>query len=453
MQRGMAGMFGRGWCLGHANCICRAPFHVKDRAAVDARVRGTLVDPSAMTSMRRAVFEAGFDPGVQRLTDSEVIEHFAQLVACGGLQLCGGVERRPLLPLRRRVAATPASVAITPSQLRGLASRDVTHWVEYQVVDRAGKPLSGIPYRFVDPGGAEEKGKLGAAGRVRRDGCEPGPYLLELGELTEAFWQVGGRRASAPLAASSELTLVVNTRALEPGTSGSFEIFHFCDEEPGRAIGSVSGALGADERITATFRYEPPEGIGRRSELVFSCMVGKLWIKSPPIALLHPRLVHPRWSTSVAQVGDEVELQVGCPGLADGEAVQFEIHRADTDAVCATLDGVVRDASSSVTWKTVDPDPETAESELHFIARCGGQEAQSAALTLHDRVEFAFVDDAGQPLAFLPVALVYRDGTRRVFTTDAGGMLRLTDPRARNARCSVAGADEDDVAVIDETPL
>lgn len=443
---------GLAWCLSHERCHCDVPLQIDDRAVIEGRLRDMLGDPSALHRLRQAVFEVGFDPAVRLLDDSEVVQQFSQLAASGRLRLCGG-QRVKLLRLPELKVADPAGPALSPSQLFGRRSRDVSHWVEYNVLDRTGKPIGGIPYRFETPSGAEEKDKLPATGRIRRDGCEVGDYLLELGELTAANWHSGGWRVGAPLPASSPLTLVVKTNALDPGTAGDFEVFHLFDEEPGRAVATASGTVDADRCITAAFQYEPPKGIGRRSELIFSCTVGKLWIKSPPIVLLHPRLIQPRWSTDLAWVGDEVELQVGCPGLAEGEAMQFEIHRADTDAVCATLDSVVKGAASSVSWKSVDPDPDTAESELYFIARGGGQAAQSPALTLNDRVEYTFVDDAGQPLAFLSVALEYRDGTRRVFTTGADGMLRLTDPRAMNARCIVAGADEADVAVIHEAPL
>ncbi|MBK8754413.1 MAG: hypothetical protein IPL99_23435 [Candidatus Competibacteraceae bacterium] len=350
--------------------------------------------------------------------------------------------------------------AVTPSQLSELAkkhvrrlAREENHWVQYNVVDRVGKPIGGIPYRFQSPDGEEEKGQLADSGKIRRDGVDPGVFVLELGELTQASWLADGKAVSAPVPVKSALTLAVKTSGLDPGTAGKFEIFHLCNEEPGSGVGTASGMVGEKGLITAEFEYHPEKDVARQAELIFSCTVGKLWIKSKPIILLLPRLFAPRWPDHEAYVGDELALSVQCPGIPDGETITFDIKRLDTDGAVATVEGTAQGWSAIAQWKSVDPDPETSESELYFIAKWDDKTIRSRTLLLKDRVELVFNDTSGRALPFLRVALEYNDGTRLSATTDAQGMIRLTDPRAMTAKVSVAGVRDDDVQLVDEAQL
>ncbi len=52
-------------------------------------------------------------------------------------------------------------------------------WIEVQVVDRTGYPLSGKDYTITLSDGRQKKGKLDDDGRVRIDDVPPGPYKIE----------------------------------------------------------------------------------------------------------------------------------------------------------------------------------------------------------------------------------------------------------------------------------
>jgi hypothetical protein len=185
--------------------------------------------------------------------------------------------------------------------------------------------------------------------------------------------------------------------------------------------------------------------LGREVTLIYSCTAGKLWIKSRALTLALPRLTRPRWGADELTVGDDAALAVDCPGIVDGESVHFKVCRADTGACIAELDAPVRGGNAQATWTTVDPDPETPESELYFDASCAGLETRSRTMRLMDDVELVFQTDDGNALANGRITLKFGDGTRGIFRTDHTGVLRLTDPRARTARVLVADTEDEDV--------
>jgi hypothetical protein len=415
-------------------------WHLSADADLDfeARAHEWLQDVQRVHLLRRALYDAGHATAMHRLSDHEVlafaITHFTP-------------PRRAaarLLPLvvREPAGASSASSAVTPSQL--VPRRAETHWVQFNVADRRGNPVGGLPFRLLDPGASVlEKDTLPMSGKLRKDGVEPGRYTLELGELTGAAWQVDGRPVSGPLPAKTALSLAVASAHVPPGTAAKFKVFHLYDEEPGRALATVDAKVGGDGAIVGSFTFAPGDADrGREVALIYSCTVGKLWVKSPPLTLALPALRAARWSADEATVGDAATLAVDAPGIADGENVHFTVFRADTGAAVAELDAPVRGGAAQAAWPTVDPDPETPESEVYFEAACAGLSTRSRTMRLLDDVELVFETADGQPLANARVQLEYGDGTRRTFQTDGAGVLRLTDPRARTARIEVGEAEE-----------
>lgn len=349
-----------------------------------------------------------------------------------------------LLPLvaRESTGATSAGNAVTPSQL--LPRRAETHWVQFNVVDHRGNPVGGLPYRLLDPGASVlEKDTLPMSGKLRKDGIEPGSYTLELGELTAATWQVDGRVASGALPVKTTLSLAVTSAHVPPGTAAKFKVFRLYDEEPGRALATIDAKVGGDGGVQAAYTFTPGDADhGREVALIYSCTIGKLWIKSPPLTMALPALRAARWNAGEVTVGDTATLMVLAPGFADGENVHFTLFRTDTGAAVAELDAPVLGGAAETSWTTVDPDPKTPASELNFEAACSGLATRSRTMRLLDDVEFVFEGDNGRPLADVRVLLKYTDGTHRSFKTDSAGVLRLTDPRARSARVEVAEAEE-----------
>lgn len=444
-------------------CGSRAPALAREGAA--ALLRDARRDPWTMRELRERVFTANVGVGLSLVDDEQVVVQAADLIARAQLHICR--HRRSdfhgapqvtaaeagLLRAALKDLPTPAPERDPAPSARGarpaVARRPETHWVQFNVVDKLGQRIGGLPYRLRMPGGDDVQGTLPLSGKLREDGVVQGTYTLELGELRSAAWEAAGSPVGGPLPVTTALTLVAHGRHLPPGTVGKFKVFRLFDEEPGRAIGTASGTAGADGRIQADFVYElRDDDHGREVALIFSCTVGKWWIKSPPLTLRLPRLVAPRWHAQALAVGEAAMLAVDCPGIADGEKVHFRLCRADTGATVAELDAAVQGETASVDWQTVDPDPDAPATELRFDASCQGLMARSRPLRVVDTVELVFQDEQGAALAQARVTLVFQDGSRRQFETDAAGTLTLTDARARTARVIVAGADEADVVEL-----
>jgi hypothetical protein len=68
------------------------------------------------------------------------------------------------------------------------SSTKIEHWVEFQFVDKAGKPVSGVPYKFTDSGGKESKGVLKPDGRICRDALKAGQCKVQLYGVSNAKW-------------------------------------------------------------------------------------------------------------------------------------------------------------------------------------------------------------------------------------------------------------------------
>ena len=63
-------------------------------------------------------------------------------------------------------------------------------WIEIQLVDEQGEPVSGEPYELTLPDGSIQKGKLNYRGRARVDDIgRPGVCLLKFSNLDADAWE------------------------------------------------------------------------------------------------------------------------------------------------------------------------------------------------------------------------------------------------------------------------
>lgn len=90
-------------------------------------------------------------------------------------------------------AGAPASVAAQASAASALtdnleASTKDEHWVNFEFVDKAGNPVSGIHYGFTDSDGKESKGVLRTDGRIKRDAINQGQCKAVLYTVSNAKW-------------------------------------------------------------------------------------------------------------------------------------------------------------------------------------------------------------------------------------------------------------------------
>lgn len=65
------------------------------------------------------------------------------------------------------------------------------HWIEFQLVDQDGEPVSGQPYRIRLPDQSVHTGTTDARGAVRFDGITAGEATISFVELDAREWKAG----------------------------------------------------------------------------------------------------------------------------------------------------------------------------------------------------------------------------------------------------------------------
>ncbi len=94
-----------------------------------------------------------------------------------------------------------------------------THWIEFQFVDTAGNPVSGVQYEFTAPDDTEREGKLGSDGRIYWSGQDAGQGTVKLMSVTNARWSEEDARAG------DTVMLTADVEGFDPGTPAVIKIY------------------------------------------------------------------------------------------------------------------------------------------------------------------------------------------------------------------------------------
>lgn len=93
-----------------------------------------------------------------------------------------------LLPPAAPAPALPVSFDAEPASEQIRTAREVKTWIEMELVDDAGRPMSGREYLCMLPNGAIERGTLDARGRVRFENIDPGTCAFSILDLDQETW-------------------------------------------------------------------------------------------------------------------------------------------------------------------------------------------------------------------------------------------------------------------------
>ena len=93
------------------------------------------------------------------------------------------------------------------------------HWVEFEMLDKAGNPVSGVDYKFTDTEEIVSESNLRLDGKVRRDNIKEGEAEIVLRSVSEAKWS----KDKASVGDKIKLTAKVN--GFDEGTTGFLQIF------------------------------------------------------------------------------------------------------------------------------------------------------------------------------------------------------------------------------------
>jgi hypothetical protein len=99
------------------------------------------------------------------------------------------------------------------------ASTKIEHWVEFEFVDKAGKPVSGVHYKFTDPDGKESKGVLRPDGRICRDALNSGQCKAQLLSVSNAKWSKDNAEVG------EKVKLTADVEGFDNGKAAVIEIY------------------------------------------------------------------------------------------------------------------------------------------------------------------------------------------------------------------------------------
>jgi len=92
-------------------------------------------------------------------------------------------------------------------------------WLEFEFIDRAGTPVSGINYELTHPDNQHSMGSLGSDGSIRRDSQQPGQGTAKIVNLFNAKWS---KEITKP---GDKVKLSVEAQGYKDGTAASIIIY------------------------------------------------------------------------------------------------------------------------------------------------------------------------------------------------------------------------------------
>lgn len=93
------------------------------------------------------------------------------------------------------------------------------HWFEFEFKDKAGNPVSGVPYKLKDPDGKESEGILKPDGKILRDSSGKGKAEVVLLTLQNAKWSKEIAKVG------DKVKLTAESKGLETGQKATIQIF------------------------------------------------------------------------------------------------------------------------------------------------------------------------------------------------------------------------------------
>ena len=165
----------------------------RERSAALRMLRGAAAEGSVgMAALRRLLSEGLPGLVTDGLDDSAVLELLASRIESG-----------QVVALQRRTAPrtwserSPGAPPEAPQPI--FAPQVETTWVEVQLLDMVGEPVSGERYRIRLPDGTLKEGRLNYRGRARiEDITTPGACRISFPDLDAEAWEALGDGQAAP---------------------------------------------------------------------------------------------------------------------------------------------------------------------------------------------------------------------------------------------------------------
>ena len=155
--------------------------------------RGAGGEQQSLVDIHQLVDPGGV-PG-SRAIDTEILARQARdAVNRGDLLVLDGWQVGDRWTARRRAEApapradSPPEPATPPSPIRRAATPDRTAWIEFEIVDEAGRPCRGVTVTLEAPDGKSLRATADADGHVRVEGLVEGECKMTLPSVDGRDW-------------------------------------------------------------------------------------------------------------------------------------------------------------------------------------------------------------------------------------------------------------------------
>ena len=145
-------------------------------------------------------------------------------------------------------AAAAQASAATAQFDNNEATTKEEDWVEFEFVDEAGLPVSGVPYAFEDPDGNVSEGTLRMDGTARRDALSDGQCQVVLMEVSQAQWSKDTAKVG------DEVKMTAKVDGFDDGTEALFQIFKRDASGPDVVVDEVTAQVQGT-KVEATWTY------------------------------------------------------------------------------------------------------------------------------------------------------------------------------------------------------
>ncbi|GMQ82694.1 MAG: hypothetical protein BMS9Abin05_2152 [Rhodothermia bacterium] len=127
------------------------------------------------------------------------------------------------------------------------------HWIEFEFVDKAGLPVSGIHYKLTDPDSNESEGVLRMDGKIRRDALNSeGQGKVILMSVSEAKWS----KEEADVGETIKMS--AKAEGFEDGTKAVIQVFKRDISGPDVVVAEVETEVSGEKvEKEWTFEYGP----------------------------------------------------------------------------------------------------------------------------------------------------------------------------------------------------
>ncbi len=186
------------------------------------------------------------------------------------------------------VAAAKASAIIATSGNKESTMKE-GHWIEFEFVDKAGNPVSGVNYKLNDSENKDSKAVLRTDGRIRRDNIKQGQAKVQLYNVSNAKW------SKYKANVGEKVKLTADVVGFEDGIKATIEIYKRDIKGADAVIETIETKVKS-KKVEVEWEYkviedddsdsngEQEKGIYSNPEYYFETIIGGIKTRSSMLA-------------------------------------------------------------------------------------------------------------------------------------------------------------------------